>query len=117
MLTKRFLKKIVHVRGLRMHLFAYGLSQEIRRYLKNRNDDDDGSTIDQLDLWPMNLRSIIGDIDRARVFVPSRGEFIELIPSAINAKETREAGEYLIIKGQDTIRVGRRLVSLAWKMR
>jgi hypothetical protein len=117
MLTRPFLKKIGRARGLRMHLVASGLSQEIRRFLKNDPDDGGDVTVDQLELWPATLRPMIKDVDRARVFVPSRNEFVLLAPTNINADETKEAGGYLVRKGQDCIRVGNQLVKLAGRMR
>jgi len=116
MLRRPFLKRIAHARGLRMHLVASGLSVEIRRYLKNDNDDGNGVTISQLDLWPARLRPIITEIDRARVFVPSRGEFVPLAPDEITSKEAKEAGDYLVAKGKDCIRVGKQLITLSRRM-
>jgi hypothetical protein len=115
MLSKPFLKRIARLRGVRMHLIASGINNEVRRYLKG-TDEDDGVDFDQLKLWPENLRDEVKAIDRSRVFVPSRGEFVELVPSAIDAKETREAGEYLVAKGEDCIRVGNALKRLARRM-
>lgn len=115
LMTRPFLKRIARTRGLRMYLLAAGIADEIRRYLK-RTPEDDGITPDQLDLWAANLRPIIQDIDRARVFVPSIGEYVLLDPAHINSAQTKEAGAYLIAKGQDCIRVGTQLLSLAQEM-
>jgi len=111
------LKKLAQTRGLRMYLVGVGLSAEIRRYLKhNAEDDAGGLTPDQLELWPARLRAAVKDIGMARVFVPSRNEFVLLAPDSINAAETREAGDYLIAKGEDCIRRGQQLIQLARRM-
>jgi hypothetical protein len=112
MLTKPFLRKIVK-NGVRMHLLAAGLNLEIRRHLKADTDDEDGVTLDQLELWPQRHQNIVRDIGRARVYVPSRGEFVSLEPKALTPKEAKEAGKYLISRGNDCIRVGSRLVQLS----
>jgi hypothetical protein len=112
MLTKRFLRKLVK-NGVRMHLLAAGLNFEIRRHLKADTDDEDGVTLDQLELWPQQHQNIVRDIGRARVYVPSRGEFVSLEPKALTPKEAKEAGKYLISRGNDCIRVGTRLVQLS----
>lgn len=116
MLGKSFQRKLAGVRGLRMHLMSIGLNTEIRAYLKRNPDEGDGITQDQLGFWPGSLRPIIKEIDRARVFVPSRGEFVMLDPKAINSQEVKEAGEYLVAKGEDCIRVGELLKDLAKRM-
>jgi hypothetical protein len=113
MMTKPFLKRIMRMRGVWMHLLAYGLNSEIRRFLKGDEADGDGSTVDQLDLWPAHLRAVVADIDRARVFVPSRGEYVSLEPTAITIDETQEAGDFLIVKGQNCVRIGTQLVELS----
>ncbi len=112
MLTKPFLRKLVK-NGVRMHLLAAGLNSEIRRHLKADTDDEDGVTLDQLELWPQQHQNIVRDIGRARIYVPSRGEFVFLEPKALTPKEAKEAGRYLIAKGNDCIRVGTRLVQLS----
>jgi hypothetical protein len=115
MLSKAFLKKIARSRGVRMHLIASGINNEVRRYLKG-TDEDDGVDFDQLRLWPENLRDEVKAIDRARVFVPSRGEFVMLDPKIISREETNEAGEYLVGKGEDCIRAGKALIRLSKRM-
>jgi hypothetical protein len=104
-----------------MHLVADGLAIEIRRFLKGTGDDtgdgDIGVTKAQLAFWPKHLRSVVEDINRARVFVPSRKEFVLLSPECITPKEVDDAGEYLIAKGEDCIRVGTQLTDLAERMK
>ena len=112
MLTKPFLRKLAK-NGVRMHLLAAGLNSGIRRHLKADTDDEDGVTLDQLELWPQRHQNIVRDIGRARVYVPSRGEFVSLEPKALTPVEAKEAGEYLISRGTDYIRVGTQLVQLA----
>jgi hypothetical protein len=113
MLTKPFLRRLVR-EGCRMQLLAAGLNVEIRRYLKGSDDpDEDDATARQLEFWPKRHRTIVEDIDRARVYVPSRREFVPLEPSALTPDEAKEAGEYLIAKGENCTRIGRRLVALA----
>jgi len=116
MLTRPFLRRILRTRGLKMHLIATGLGQEIRRFLKT--DPDDGGTVtrNQLELWPARLQSLVQDIGMSRVFVPSRNEFVLLAPKSIGAEEVREAGRYLITKGEDCIRRGETLISLSDRM-
>ena len=117
MIGRPFLRRISKVRGLRMHLISYAIAAEIRRFLKNDTDEgDDGSTASQLTLWPTRLQPFVKEINRARVFVPSRGEFVLLQPKEISKAEVSEAGDYLIAKGEDCIRVGRELVQLSNRM-
>ncbi len=116
MLGRPFQRKLARIRGLRTHLLSLALATEIRRYLKNDTDEGDGVTRDQLEFWPATLRPLIKEIDRARVFVPSRGEFVMLDPTAISASEVKEAGDYLISKGEDCIRIGGALNRLASRM-
>jgi hypothetical protein len=116
MLGKPFLRQIAKIRGLRMHLLAGGLMKDIREYLKSDPNEGDGVGHDQLAFWPAALRPLVKDIDRARVFVPARGEFVMLNPKAISKEEVSESGDYLIAKGEDCIRVGKRLKELARRM-
>lgn len=95
-----------------MYLFSNGLAQEVRRFLKFDADDGDKMTSDQLDLWPRHLRGSVNDIGMARVFVPSRNEFVLLTPTTIGKADVGEAGHYLIAKGRDCIRRGKSLISL-----
>jgi len=67
----------------------------------------------QLSLWPAEARGIVEQIDRERVFVPSREQFVELVPDALTIAEIREAGQHLIQMGQDTMRRGQVLLRLA----
>jgi hypothetical protein len=112
MLTRPFLRKLVKS-DVRMHLLAAGLNLEIRRYLKADADDEEGVTLDQLELWPRRHQNIVRDIGRARVYVPSRGEFVPLEPKALTPQEAKAAGQYLISRGEDYTRVGTRLVQLS----
>lgn len=59
------------------------------------------------------VRQTVGQIDRERVWVPSRDEFVELVPDALSASEMREAGNHLLQHGADCIRRGRLLLRLA----
>jgi hypothetical protein len=104
-----FVRKIGRTRGLRMHLVAIGLASEVRRFLKIDSDEGD-------ELWPARLRKAVEDIGEARVFVPSRGEFVLLAPMTITRVEVKEAGNYLIDKGNDCINRGNSLLNLATMM-
>jgi hypothetical protein len=100
-----------------MYLVAVGLAAEVRRFLKLEPDDDGGSvTTAQLDLWPQKLREAVAEIGQARVFVPSRAEFVMLTPMTISAAEAKEAGGYLVSKGNECIRRGTQLIALADRM-
>ena len=113
MLTKPFLRRLVK-EGCRMQLLAAGLNVEIRRYLKGSDDEnEDDATAHQLDLWPERHRKMVGIIGRTRVYVPSANEFIPLEPNLLTPEQAKEAGEYLIAKGENCTRIGRRLVALA----
>jgi hypothetical protein len=99
MLTKPFLRRLARQR-LQMHLLAIGLNHEIRRCLKEGDDaGEDDATVRQLGLWPQRHRTLVEDIDRAQVYVPSRGEFVPLEPDALTPQQAMEAGEFLIAKG------------------
>lgn len=100
------------------HLLARGLNAEIRAFLSRYYDEKDGSDAKQLraaqlSMWPEAARTYVEQIDRERVWVPSRDEFVELVPDALQPSEMREAGEYLLQHGADCIRRGRLLVRLA----
>jgi hypothetical protein len=104
--------QIAAIAGAEQHLLAVGLEADIRKMLKTEHDDDPADR-SQLLLWPDRMRSIIVDIDRAHVFVPSRGEFVDLVPTRISRPEVKAAGEYLITKGRASISVGQKLKRLA----
>jgi len=114
-LADKSLRQRMHrTRGLRVYLLAVGLANAIRAFLKKRADDDaEGASKDQLELWPKKLRDLVGEIDCARVFVPSREQFVELDPASITPAECKEAGSYLITKGRDCINRGNKLLRLA----
>jgi hypothetical protein len=100
------------------HLLARGLNSEIRAFLSRHYDDHDGANASQLraaqlSMWPEAARTYVEQIDRERVWVPSRDEFVELVPDALQPAEMREAGDYLLQHGADCIRRGRLLVRLA----
>jgi hypothetical protein len=95
---------------------ADGWRVQIMRYLKDiRNGElgEEGMTKEQADFWPATVRHTVVDIDRARVFVPSRMEYVPLMPQAISKDELQEAGQYLIKKGNECIRVGNLLLQLS----
>lgn len=99
------------------HLLRAGLNAEIRRcltrYLGGDGAEGTQARAQQLLLWPETVRQTVGQIDRERVWVPSRDEFVELVPEALSASEMREAGNHLLQHGADCIRRGRLLLRLA----
>ena len=113
MLTKPFLRRLAKAH-CQLHLLAIGLNHEIRLCLKQGDDaGEESATARQLEFWPERHRAIVADIDRAAVYVPSRREFVPLQPDALTPEQVREAGEYLITKGQHCVRIGTRLLTLA----
>ena len=101
--------------GLLDAVVVAALNPLIRASLKMHaaEDGEEPARELQLALWPVEARSIIERIDRERVFVPSRDEFVELTPGSITPSELGEAGGYLIGKGEDCIRRGNALLALA----
>ena len=100
------------------HLLARGLNAEIRAFLSRHYDDKEGSVAKdlraaQLSMWPEAARTYVEQVGRERVWVPSRDEFVELVPDALQPGELREAGEHLLQHGTDCIRRGRLLLRLA----
>lgn len=100
------------------HLLARGLNAEIRAFLSRHYDEKDGSDAKQLraaqlSMWPEAARTYVEQVGRERVWVPSRDEFVELVPDALQPGELREAGEHLLQHGTDCIRRGRLLLRLA----
>lgn len=101
------------------HLVSRGLNQEIRMFLSRHRGDEEAeeprdARVQQLSLWSdERAKDCIKQINRERVWVPSRGDFVELVPDALSNDELREAGEYLIQHGADCVRRGRLLVRLA----
>jgi hypothetical protein len=114
-----FQKSITTDREVARRIMARGWSEEIRAYLKGTPNGDaaeEGMSKAQADFWPNTVRKIVIDIGRARVYVPSRMEYVPLMPETISSKEIKEAGEYLIKKGEECLRIGNRLIELheAW---
>lgn len=66
-----------------------------------------------LDLWPAGpARDLVVKIDRAAVYVPREGEYVDMLPDALTPAQAVEAGHYLISHGEDTIRRGQMLIEL-----
>ena len=64
------------------------------------------TTPEQLTLqWPEHVRQIVADIDRDMLYVPSRDEYVPLLPGEIAKSELREAAAHLRAHGEDTLRV------------
>lgn len=103
--------------GVHRLLVRTGLNAMIRAAISKHVGQDGQPAaqlrFEQLEHWPERLRPTVAAIDREAVFVPSRDEFVELVPDAISTAETREAGEYLIGHGEDCVRRGRSLLMLA----
>jgi len=98
-------------------LAAGGVNASIRAYLARFGSNDTAESREsrdrQLELWSFDAKELVQQINRERVWVPSRDEFVELVPDALNADEIREAGRYLIAHGKDCIRRGEMLIALA----
>jgi hypothetical protein len=93
-------------------LRAVGAAQWVRSDLKAFTESP---RRDQIELWPTHLQTLALDIDRARVYVPSSRTYKELTPANITPTQCREAGNYLIEKGEECIIRGRFLVKLSNK--
>lgn len=113
-------KNIERDPDIKINLLCAGLNHEVREFLKDGNvpldEDDDGTSgieTEQLELWPSPLRPLLLAISRSRVYVPSRGEHVELDPKKITRKETAEAGKYLIRLAGETRREGKFLLNLS----
>jgi len=106
--------KLDGIAGAADHLLAVGIQEDVRQMLKHdpNHHDGDPAQYSFILLWPGRLQSIVQDIGREHVFVPSRGEFVELIPTEISRTETIEAGVYLVGKGRECITVGNKLKRL-----
>lgn len=84
-------------------------------------DGDGGEDLDeagparqrQFELWPERCRADLEEIGRAAIFVPSRGEHVPLMPDDVTPDEIKEAGLYLMQKGEDCLKRGRALVRLS----
>ncbi len=114
MMSPKFKRAIIADAEVHDRLVAEGLSKAIREYLHFTLNGDMGDlTKEQLDLWSEKLRPIVADIERARVYVPSRMEFVPVTPECLSKAEAAEAGDFLVRKGEESIRVGRRLIQLA----
>ncbi len=110
-------QRIVEDADVHRLLMARGLNAEIRAFLtrhgQDGNEDARAIRAEQLSMWPTEAQQCVEQINRERVWVPSRNEFVELAPDAVAPNEIREAGEYLLQHGADCIRRGRLLVRLA----
>jgi hypothetical protein len=119
MFGKRY-HEIMSDDDLHRHLLAQGVSHGVRSLLKEGEDDDSGKvTSDQLALWPRgHHRTLVENIGRRRVYVPSRGEFLELEPTQISPIEAKEAGKFLHVQAGEMRRRGDFLIELGdlgWK--
>ncbi len=85
----------------------------LKRFYEEHERTAAQARLAQLSLWPADARGIVEQIDKERVFVPSREQFVELVPDALTVAEIREAGQHLIQIGEDTMRRGRALLQLA----
>lgn len=97
-------------------LLRDALEKRIRAWLKKSNDDEAEDEIaeTQLGFWPSQAaRALVADIGVAKVWVPSRNEFVKVQPASLSRTEAIEAGNYLIDKGKSTIRRGKNLVRLS----
>jgi hypothetical protein len=101
----------------RKYLMAIGLGKEIRDFFKEEDERNGAAIKAQIEMWPQNCRGLVSEIDRERIFVPSLGEFVPLLPNEISREQVLEAGQYLVKKGEETIRVGKLIVSLSKKMK
>lgn len=108
LLTKPWLRRLARA-GCRMQLLSAGILLKVGQHLKTNRDD---ATEQQYELWPQAHRSLVRDINRARVYVPSAAQYVPLDPAHITPRQTTEAGQYLVDKGQDCIRVGNLLLKL-----
>jgi hypothetical protein len=110
-------QRIIEDTDVHRLLMARGLNAEIRAFLTRHcqygSDDARAVRAEQLSMWPTEARQCVEQINRERVWVPSRDEFVELAPDAVSPDEIREAGEYLLQHGADCIRRGRLLLRLA----
>lgn len=101
-------------REWKQQLLAVGLAQELRAILKKGNIEN-GATDAQLEMWPKAHRTLIADINRQRVFVPSVGCYVPVTPDRLTPEQATEAGKFLLATAEDTARVGRSLVALGRK--
>jgi hypothetical protein len=76
----------------------------------------DFPTVEQLEMWPESLREHVSRVGNRAVMVPSRGRMVVLAPGMISTVEVREAADYLIKKGHETVDRGRALHRLAEAM-
>lgn len=113
-LMEHFLDRLT-MQPLHGYVLVNGANPLIRKVFKAIYDGQGAEARQrQLADWPTTeMRNLVAKINNAAIFVPSRGEFVELVPDALTADETREAGQYLIGQGQDTIQRGRLLLRLA----
>lgn len=109
----KFKKKLTE--GMVEYLTALGLNQALREFLKHYANDDaeEAASQAQLNLWPAPLQQDVHDVNRARVFVPSRNMFVPLDPKHITAAEVREASIYMEKKAAETSRRADALMRLA----
>jgi hypothetical protein len=97
-------------------VLATALNKLVRDALKRSAESADhaeGLRAEQMEMFPPEARPTVEQIDRAEVFVPSRDEFVPLLPGHISPQEMDEAGIYLIAHGADCIRRGEALRRLS----
>ena len=93
-----------------------GLADVVRALIKG-SPISDAVSASQMGLWEPHQQSIVNEIGREAVYVPSRDAFVELMPGLIDADEVIEAGHYLHDEGNATIRRGDLLILLGESMR
>jgi hypothetical protein len=107
---------------IKHNLLKIGLNHEVREFLKDGNigidpDSEDSLVVgideEQLELWPSSLRDLVASIKRTRIYVPSRGEHVPMMPTDISRSECAEAGGYLKKLASETDREGDLLIDLS----
>lgn len=89
------------------------------KQLRKAIDDHDSAPASEpmLALWPESVRALVKDIDRAAVFVPSVGEFVDMLPDEITPAQADEAAAHLENHAEDAMRRAtllRQLARIGW---
>lgn len=87
-----------------------GWNSTVRSFIKKPGVDGRAA---QLDFWPEEQRELVAAVGVSAIFVPSRSQFVALIPGMLTPSEVYEAAVFMRDKGEESIRRSQSLFRLS----
>lgn len=119
LMQKKFRNKILEDELIAVQVIGRGMEAFVREYLKHEENGDapEPASAEQLSLWPKTLRTLVEDVNCARLYVPSEATFIPLDPDNMTPAYLEEAALHLRKKGEEVLRRSEACLRLAkaWK--